>query len=134
MILILLSVGCEKEPDELPGPFDPIENPELINGIENLGSGYDVFDQFADASKVKALILDYRALNDAGLVEMKTLEHSTFHMTSGSSISEYSNSLSVSVGISGSYMFFSGSVRTNFSESRYSYDSYSFATYHSMIN
>jgi len=134
MILILLSVGCNKEPDELPGPFDPIENPELINGIENLGSGYDVFDQFADASKVKACILDYKALNDAGLVEMKTLEHSTFHTTSGSSISEYSNSLSVSVGISGSYMFFSGSVRTNFSESRYSYDSYSFATYHSMIN
>ena len=134
MILIFLSVGCDKEPDELPGPFDPIENPELINGIENLGSGYDVFDQFADASKVKAPILDYRALNEDGLVEMKTLEHSTFHTTSGSSISEYSNSLSVSVGISGSYMFFSGSVRTNFSKSRYSYDSYSFATYHSMIN
>ena len=134
MILILLSISCNKEPDELPGPFDPIENPELVDGIENLGSGYDVFDQFADASKVKATVLDYNALNDDGLVEMKTLEHSTFHTTSGTSILEYSNSLSISVGVSGSYMFFSGSIKTNFSESRYSYDSYSFATYHSMIN
>ncbi|MCD4710306.1 MAG: hypothetical protein K8R52_05625 [Bacteroidales bacterium] len=85
-------------------------------------------------SKVKAPILDYSALNDDGAVEMKTLEHSSFKTCCGTSIAEYSNALSVSVGLSGSYMFFSGSVKTNFSESRYSYDSYSFATYHSMIN
>jgi len=134
LLFTLLLIACDKEPEGLPGPYEPIEDADLINGIENLGSGYDVFETFADVSKVKAPILDYAALNDDGAVEMKTLEHSSFNTTSGTSIAEYSNALSVSVGLSGSYMFFSGSVKTNFSESRYSYDSYSFATYHSMIN
>jgi hypothetical protein len=130
-----LLVACTEEPEEeLPGPYEPIEDAELITGIENLGSGYDVFDVFADASKVKAPILDYTRMNEDGLVEFKNLEHSSFQTTSGSSISEYSSSMSISAGLSGNYMYFSGSVKTNFSESRYSYDSYSFATYHSMIN
>lgn len=134
VIFIFLLCGCSKEPIPLPGPFTPIEHLDLINGIENLGSGYDVFETFADVSKVKASILDYKKLNSEGLLEMKTLEHSTFYTTSGTSISEYSHSLSVSVGLSGNYMFFSGSVKTNFSQNRYCYDSYSYATYHSMIN
>jgi len=130
----LLLVACNESSEELPGPYEPIEDGDLISGIENLGSGYDVFDVFADASKVKAPILDYSSLNEDGLVELKSLEHSSFQTTSGSSIAEYSSSMSVSAGLSGSYMYFSGSVKTNFSESRYSYDTYSFATYHSMIN
>ena len=131
--MIILVPGCSKI-EELPGPYDPIDNPEDINGLENLGSGYDVFEKYADVSQVKAQILDYTKLNDDGLIEKKTLEHSTFHTSAGTSITEYSQSLKISVGLSGSYMFFSGSVKTNFSSNRYCYDSYSFATYHSMIN
>lgn len=134
LISALLLVACDDALESLPGPYEPIDDANLVNGIENLGSGYDVFESFADASKVKASILDYVSLNEDGAVEMKNLEHSTFKTTSGTSIAEYSSALSVSVGLSGSYMYFSGSVQTNFSESRYSYDSYSFATYHSMIN
>ncbi len=132
-LFLLLLISCSKESDDLPGPFQPIDDPEQVNGLDNLGSGYDVFENFADASKVKSAILDYRKLNREGLVEMKNLEHSTFHTTSGKTVTEYAQSLSASVGVSGSYMFFSGSVKTNFSESRYCYDSYSFATYHSLI-
>jgi hypothetical protein len=128
----LIITGCSKI--EIPGPFSPIDNPELVRGIDNLGSGYDVFETFADVAKVKATILDYKVLNADGLVEMKDLEHSSFHTTSGTTVTEYTSSLSTSVGISGSYMFFSGSVKTNFSQNRYCYDSYSFATHHSMIN
>lgn len=130
----LLLVACNKEPESLPGPYEPIEDAEFLAGIENLGSGYDVFDAYADPSKVKAPILDYSRLNDDGAVELKNVERSSFKTSSGSSIAEYSSDMSVSVGLSGSYMFFSGSVQTNFSKSRYSYDSYSFATYHSMTN
>ncbi|HAX93506.1 MAG TPA: hypothetical protein DCY25_06105 [Bacteroidales bacterium] len=65
---------------------------------------------------------------------MKDLENSSFLRTSGTSISTYSSSLSASVGLQGSYMFFSGSIETNFSKERYTYDSYSFATYHILIN
>ena len=100
----------------------------------DLGAGYDVFDNFADAGKVGEHILDYQKLNADGLVEKKDLENSSFLRTSGSSISTYTSSLSVSVGLQGSYMFFSGSIETNFSKERYSYDSYSFATYHILIN
>ncbi len=132
-VFLIYLIGCNKK-IEIPGPFVPIEDPDLISGMENLGSGYDVFEEFANASKVKAPVLDYKNLNSDGLVELKNLEHSTFHTTSGTSINQYSNSLGVSVGLEGSYMFFSGSVTTNFSQERYSYDSYSFATYHCTSN
>ena len=133
LILSLGFTGCNKN-NELPGPFEPIDDPDQISSIENLGSGYDVFEKFADASKVKAPILDYKMLNSDGLIEMKNLEQSTFHTTSGTSISQYTSSLGVSVGLQAGYMFFSGSVTTNFSKERYEYDSYSFATYHCLIN
>jgi hypothetical protein len=116
--------------EKLAGPFDPIDDPEQVDGFIDLGSGYDVFDNFADEDKVREHILDYKKLNANGLVEMKDLENSSFIRTSGTSISTYSSSLAASVGLEGGYMFFSGSVTTNFSRERYSYDSYSFATYH----
>lgn len=130
LALILLFTSCSK----LPGPFDPFDDPETIDGFMDLGAGYDVFDNFADAAKVREHILDYKKLNADGLVEKKDLENSSFLKTSGTSISTYSSSLSASVGLQGSYMFFSGSIETNFSKERYSYDSYSFATYHILIN
>lgn len=110
------------------------DDPEAINGFTDPGAGYDVFDNFADAAKVGEHILDYQKLNAGGLVEKKDLENSTFLKTSGTSISTYSSSLSAPVGLQGSYMFFSGSIKTNFTQERYSYDSYSFATYHILIN
>jgi len=113
-IFIFLFISCEK--NELPGPFKPLDDPELIGGFEDLGSGYDVFDKFADEAKVREHILDYRKLNSDGLVEKKDLENSSFIRTSGTSISTYTSSLAASVGLSGSYMFFSGSVTTNFSK------------------
>ncbi len=130
MALTLMFSSCNK----LPGPFDPIDDPETIDGFIDLGAGYDVFDNFADESKVREHILDYSRLNDDGLVEKRDIENSTFLKTSGTSISTYCSSLSVSAGLQGSYMFFSGSIETNFSKERYSYDSYSFATYHILIN
>lgn len=130
LTVILIFTSCNK----LPGPFDPFDDPETIDGFMDLGAGYDVFDNFADEAKVREHILDYQRLNADGLVEKKDLENSTFMKTSGTSISTYSSSLSASVGLQGSYMFFSGSIETNFSRERYSYDSYSFATYHILIN
>lgn len=120
--------------NKLPGPFDPFDNPESIDGFMDIGAGYDVFDNFADEANVREHILDYGKLNDDGLVEKKNIEIGTFMKTSGTSISTYSSSLSASVGLEGSYMFFSGAIETNFSKERYSYDSYSYATYHILIN
>lgn len=130
LTIICLLTACDK----LPGPFDPFDDPESIDGFLNVGSGYDVFDNFADELKVKEHILDYSRLNADGLVEKKDIEITTFMKTSGTSITAYSSSLSASVGLQGSYMFFSGSIETNFSKERYTYDSYSFATYHILSN
>lgn len=131
ILSVCIFINCT---GDRPGPFDPIENPGSVDGFEDIGCGYDVFDNFADEARVREHVLDYNKLNSDGLVEKKDLENSTFIMTSGTSISTYSSSLATSVGLEGEYMFFSGSVTTNFSKERYSYDSYSFATYHILSN
>jgi hypothetical protein len=132
LAMAFMFTSCSR--DDLPGPFDPINDPDQVDGFADVGAGYDVFDNFADEASVKEHILDYNKLNSDGLVEKKDLENTSFIRTSGTSISTYSSSLSASVGLEGSYMFFSGSVTTNFSKERYSYDSYSFATYHILSN
>lgn len=128
--LIFLCVSCKKSDDDnsnaQPNPLD-------ITGAENLGSGYDVFENFADVARVKASILDISKLNTAGLIESKTVENATFSTTSGTTIEEYSSSLSVSASLAGSFMYFSGAIKTNFHEDRYRYQSYSFATVKSLI-
>jgi hypothetical protein len=129
-LFVLILISCNK----LPGPFDPIDDPEKVGGFIDLGSGYDVFDKFADEKRVKEHILDYKNLNSDGLVEKKDLEGSSFIRTTGTSIREYANSLAVSAGLEVDYMCFSGAITTNFSQERYTYDSYSFATYHIVTN
>jgi hypothetical protein len=130
VLFVFLITSCKKDDDEeTPSTFDPT----TIEGSENLGSGYDVFENYADATKVKAAILDISKLNAAGLIETKTIENSSFSTYSGTSIEEYSTSLSVEASLEGSYMYFSGAVKFNFHEERYSYESYSFATVKSLI-
>lgn len=129
-LVIIQYNGCKKSSDD---EDNSATDPTSIEGSENLGSGYDVFENYADATKVKAPILDLSQLNSAGLIELKTIENSTFSTSSGTTIDEYSSSLKVSASLSGSYMYFSGAIKTNFHEDRYEYESYSFATVKSLI-
>jgi len=122
-IIIITIIGCNKDDD-------PIKN----SGIENLGAGYDVFDNYADVEKVKATILDIDLLDADGLLEKKILEKGVFETSSGTSVTQYTSNLESMASLEGSYMFFSGAVRTNFTESRYSSEEYSYATVHSSIN
>jgi hypothetical protein len=108
---------------------DPAPVPETLV----LGMGYDVFSNYADPAEVGAAFLDVEAMYRDGLLERVPYEKSTFHTVHGSSIQEYSSSLSGSVSLEGSYMFFSGSVTTNFASDHYTKDSYSFATVQSLI-
>ncbi len=122
-IVIITIIGCKKDDDPL-----------KASGIENLGAGYDVFDNYADVEKVKAPILDIDLLDADGLLEKKTLEKSVFETSSGTSVTQYTSNLEVMAGLEGSFMFFSGAVITNFSENRYTSEEYSYATVHSSIN
>ncbi len=109
------------------GPSDAV-------GFENLGAGYDVFSNYADIERVRAVIFDTAAMNGAGLIEHKILEKSIFETSSGTSIEEYASTLQIKASLEGSSMYFSGAVETNFSKSRYERQEYSFATVHSSIN
>ena len=108
--------------------------PSDAPGFENLGAGYDVFSNYADIEKVRAVIFDTAAMNAAGLIEQKTLEKSVFETSSGTTIEEYASNLQIKASLEGSSMYFSGAVETNFSKSRYERQEYSFATVHSSIN
>jgi hypothetical protein len=99
-----------------------------ITGMDVVGKGYDIFDTFADRTKVKEPVLDVASLNAAGRIENIALESSTYESISGTDISTYSSSLMMDIGISGSYMGFSGSIKTAFSQSRYTSSDYSYST------
>jgi len=71
-------------------------------GFDVLGAGYDVFDNYADPLKVKAEIIDHHAMLTAGLIEMRSLERSTFYIAEGSSLQQYTNALNHNTNISGS--------------------------------
>lgn len=131
----LLSIsGCDVVATLAGSSDDSGKEVSGASGFENLGAGYDVFDNYADVERVKAVIFDTKALNEAGLIEKKILEKSVFETSSGTTISQYSSSLQVKASLEGSYMYFSGALKTNFSESRYKSEEYSFATVHSSIN
>jgi MAC/Perforin domain len=132
---LLLSISsCDFVANLTDSSKDAGSDPSEASGFVNLGAGYDVFDNYADVEKVKAVILDTEAMNGAGLIEQKTLEKSVFETSSGTSISTYASSLQVMASLEGEYMYFSGAVKTNFSQSRYKSEEYSFATVHSSIN
>lgn len=112
---------------------DDPTGPDPVPEMSVLGTGYDVFTNYADPAEVRAGFLDVAAMYRDGLVEMVPYEKSTFRTARGSSIQEYSSNLSTSVSLEGSYLFFSGAAKTNFSSSRYTSDRYSFATVQSLI-
>lgn len=105
-----------------------------LEKYENLGAGYDVFDNYADVTKVKAQILDLSQLEKNGMLEIKRLEKSEFKIVEGTTIDEYLEDFSTSTTLSGSYKYFSGSVSVNYSSSEYSKYTNHFATVKSVIN
>ncbi len=104
-----------------------------IDPHQNLGRGYNVFGNYADTREVRAAVLDYGALNSAGYIDVRDVESTAYVKFTGNSISEYSDSMASSVGVSGGIKAFSGSVRTNFSTTTTQRAEYSFATVQSQI-
>lgn len=129
-LLPCLLLSCETINDF----FNKGEIPEDIKGTENLGAGYDVFDNYADVLSLKAKILDVEAMDADGLIEYKTIDKGVFKTISGESIDEYASSLNTTTKLDGSYRFFSGSIETNFSQDRYQQTQHSFATVQSLVN
>lgn len=112
---------------------DDTTGPETVPEMSVLGMGYDVFSNYADPAEVCAGVLNVDAMYRDGLLERVPYEKSIFRTAHGSSIQEYSANLCTSVSLAGSYTFFSGAAKMNFSSSRYTSDRYSFATVQSLI-
>lgn len=124
--------GCDLLTELILG--DDQEDDSKVTGVEAiLGCGYDLFDEFADPEYVKEPILDYTKLSEAGAISKVILDKSEFTSTSGSTHSEYSESLATKACVSGNYGYFSGSLKTSFETSRFSSSDYEFATVHADI-
>ena len=105
----------------------------ILTGMDLLGRGYDVFSNYADPKEVKAEVLDFDSMYDAGLIERIQLEDSDFQTIEGSTVEDYMSTLSQKASVGGSYAGFSGSVTVNFDESHYNHSEYSFATVETLI-
>ena len=134
ILMLAFSISCEQDDNLDPSGAD---NKALKDSIyakyTNLGSGYDVFDNYADVDKVKGQILELVELEKDNLLQIKVLEKGTFHTIEGRTLEEYLHNFSTKTSISGSYSFFSGSLSVNYESSQYSKFTNSFATVQSLI-
>ena len=98
-------------------------------GLNVLGSGTDVFGAYAVESNVKGRVLDVTAMNAAGLlVYSPDVQESKYEEVTGSTVSEYATSLATSLGLTGSYMFFSAEIQAAYSQDTYRKTGYSYAS------
>jgi hypothetical protein len=113
-----------------PRVLEDVVSDKKLAGVSYLGHGYDLITgNYADSESVKDYqILDTDKLLNAGLVLQMPNSQSYSTFASGESAQSYSEQLATSVGVSGSYLFFSGSVKTNFSSDSLSQTNSSFAT------
>ena len=98
-------------------------------GYKELGCGTDVFEEYATENNVKGKVLDVDALNDQKLLALNTsVQEGVIQRVSGTSVSEYASELGVTVGLKGSYAWFSASIKTAFTDNTYKMSQYSYVT------
>jgi hypothetical protein len=125
ILALVLGAGCSSSSS--PGPPVPID--PSVKGLDVLGAGTDVFGAYAVESNVKGRLLDVEALNAAGLlVYNPNVEEYRYEERNGHTMSSYVSQLSASLGLSGSFMFFSAELQTSFANDTYRRDDYSYAS------
>lgn len=127
ILVMVLSFGCGGG-----GGGSSVEDevlPSDTKGLEILGRGTDVFEEYAVESNVKAQVIDTEALNRDGLLVLNNyVEERMYEGIVGNEINEYASNLSATVGLEGSYMFFSASIQSSFTNDTYRTTDYSYAT------
>jgi hypothetical protein len=98
-------------------------------GYKELGSGTDVFEEYASENNVKGKVLNIDALNNQKLLVLNTsVQEGMIQRVSGTSVSQYASELGVTVGLKGSYKWFSASIKTAFTDNTYRMSEYSYVT------
>ncbi|MGI6685556.1 MAG: S-layer homology domain-containing protein [Bacillota bacterium] len=116
--------------DYVPSGFPLKPHESGLSGVGYLGKGYDVVTgKFADPSEgMKDYVLSIsKLLNDQRIYKNEE-DYNNSRYKEGSSAKSYSQALATSVGVSGGYLYFSGSVKTNFSTSTLTETNRKFAT------
>jgi hypothetical protein len=112
--------------------LEDVTSDKNLAGVSFLGQGYDVITgQYANTGSVNDAygpILDTDKLLKAGLILKEANSVGYYNFASGESAQSYSEQMATSVGLSGSYLFFGGSVKANFSSDSLSQTNSSFAT------
>jgi len=104
---------------------------ECVKNI--LGRGYDVFGNYADPDDTRSAILNFDALYKDGQLEKSPRETTEYETVSGTSASNYASNMATRVSLSGSYKYFSGSVKTAFSSAKASSSFYQYATVQAIV-
>lgn len=98
-------------------------------GYKELGCGTDVFDEYACENNVKGKVLDVDALNDLDYLVLNTsVQEGMIQRVSGTNVSEYATELGITVGLQASYMWFSTSIKSAFTDNTYRRSEYSYVT------
>ena len=131
--------GCQEDnPTEATDPAD-----NLLPGVAYMGHGYNVFGDYAKAEYVKSPLFnfsDYSSITVGGKsfnipVEMEYtyVNSADFKSVSGLNSSEYRESMSINANLSGTYSFFSLSVKNNYNEEQYRSNYKAFCTIQNVI-
>lgn len=127
MLMLLSSLtGCDLILGSDPDPVDPGSDYTIVSTV--LGRGYDVFEEYANPEFIKSTILDFDALERAGMIEKTSLEQTTYQTVSGTTSVSYQENMGLTADLEGSYKFFSGSLGGSFSSSTLSNSTNQYAT------
>jgi len=135
MLMLLLSLtGCDlilgsdsdSDSDSGSGLEDTTPDYTIVSTV--LGRGYDVFEKYANPEFIKSTILDFDALESAGMIEKTPLEQTTYETISGTTSLSYQEHMGFTADLEGNYKFFSGSLGSSFSSSILSNSANQYAT------
>ncbi|MBA2858707.1 hypothetical protein HNP93_001408 [Methanococcus maripaludis] len=109
-----------------------------LPGLDALGTGYDIFGEYANPKSVKSKIFDLGPQKEI-VVEGKTflipevvryteVMQGVFDSKFGKTLKEYSEKLKVSTGLKGNYGFFQGSITASFDKSTLQRSEYEYST------
>ena len=98
-------------------------------GITVVGSGYDIFDEYANNKSVTEPLFNFneyssKPMDDGqeykvpGLLRLKYINEKDYKTTEGSSLRQYATSMSVGLGLGVDGLVFSGSVDTRFGKEK----------------
>lgn len=140
LFFLTFIIGC-KEDNPTESEPDPTSN--LLPGVSYVGHGYNVFGDYAKTEYVKSVLFKYdsyqavtingKSYNVPSDIEYIYINSADFKSVSGINSHEYRESMSISASLSGSYGFFSLSVKNNYNEEHYKSNYRAFCTIQNVI-